>query len=130
MQQANPVSHARPVSPFVSQPGPALPKPAPKTSVDGSAPDLQMIPVELIDPNPHQPRHELQDADVEELAASIAANGILQPLLVCPNQARFHLIAGYRRLTAACLTASHRGSIACARQFPNTRTKGHTSHAR
>jgi len=58
------------------------------------------IPVSLIDPNPHQPRHDLSTNDISELAASIQANGIIEPLVVCPKGERFTLIAGYRRLTA------------------------------
>jgi len=61
------------------------------------------IPVTLIDPNPHQPRHQLQNAEIEDLAASIGQSGILQPLLVRPNGSRFFLIAGYRRISAARL---------------------------
>lgn len=61
------------------------------------------IAISLIDPNPHQPRHQLQDADLSDLAASIRQNGILQSLLVRPNDERFILIAGFRRLSAAKL---------------------------
>ncbi len=59
------------------------------------------IPVSLIDPNPHQPRHELSTDDISELSASIKANGMIEPLVVCPKGDRFTLIAGFRRLTAA-----------------------------
>lgn len=59
------------------------------------------IPIDQIDPNPHQPRHQLQESDISELKTSIEQKGILQPLLVAPNGDRFILIAGYRRLTAA-----------------------------
>ncbi len=61
------------------------------------------IPVSLIDPNPLQPRHNLADEDVAELAASIQASGIIEPLVVFPKNNRFVLIAGYRRLTASRL---------------------------
>lgn len=77
------------------------PKPSALKAVAEPSQLARLIPVDLIDPNPHQPRHALQDDDVRELAASIAARGILQPLLVCPHQDRYHLIAGYRRLTAS-----------------------------
>jgi ParB/RepB/Spo0J family partition protein len=69
---------------------------------------LTWIRAELIDPNPHQPRKTLDRAALEELKASIAEQGILQPLLVVrekpqnPNaDTRYILIAGQRRLSAA-----------------------------
>jgi ParB family chromosome partitioning protein len=64
--------------------------------------ELLELPVELVDPNPHQPRQEFRAAELEELASSIRAHGILQPLVVSKAAAgRFELIAGERRLRAA-----------------------------
>jgi ParB family transcriptional regulator, chromosome partitioning protein len=63
----------------------------------------RIIPISLIDPNPYQPRHKIEAKELTDLTSSIHQNGILQPLLVCPNNERFHLIAGYRRLSAARL---------------------------
>jgi len=51
--------------------------------------------------NPKQPRFVLDEARLEELAASIRENGILQPVLVRPFQKGYQLIAGERRLSAA-----------------------------
>ena len=62
---------------------------------------VAFIDVSLIDPNPLQPRGEVQPADLEELSISIKNNGLLQPLLVSPHQDRYFLVAGYRRLSAA-----------------------------
>jgi|GEM_PF-2776576 len=69
---------------------------------------LTWIRSDLIDPNPRQPRKTLDRVALEELKASIEAQGILQPLLVmrekptAPNaDTRYTLIAGQRRLTAA-----------------------------
>jgi ParB family transcriptional regulator, chromosome partitioning protein len=65
---------------------------------------LSYISVSLIDPNPRQPRHQLDTAMLEELAASIREHGILQPLIVMQDSAqpeRYILIAGERRLRAA-----------------------------
>jgi len=59
------------------------------------------IPISLIDPNPHQPRHEISADDIAELTASIQANGVIEPLVVSPKENRYCLIAGYRRLTAS-----------------------------
>jgi len=60
------------------------------------------IPIDRIRPNPEQPRREFDDRELDSLAESIRKNGILQPLLVRPeNDGRFTLIAGERRLRAA-----------------------------
>jgi len=59
------------------------------------------IPILLIDPNPHQPRHEISADDVSELTASIKTSGVIEPLVVCQTSGRYQLIAGYRRLMAS-----------------------------
>jgi ParB family transcriptional regulator, chromosome partitioning protein len=60
------------------------------------------VAIQDIDPNPRQPRRSFDDATLAELAASIAALGILQPLVVRPAPGgRWELIAGERRLRAA-----------------------------
>ena len=60
--------------------------------------------IEMIDPNPNQPRRLFDAAEIDALAASIEVQGVLQPLLVRPdktNPARFQLVAGERRWRAA-----------------------------
>jgi ParB family transcriptional regulator, chromosome partitioning protein len=65
---------------------------------------LAEIPVELVRPNPAQPRSRFDQEALEELARSVAANGVLQPLLVTEDgQGAYVLIAGERRLRAARL---------------------------
>ncbi len=61
--------------------------------------------VTAIDPNPYQPRHEMDEDALQELAESIAEKGILQPLVVTPSDIddRYILIAGERRLRASKL---------------------------
>ncbi|MFN2490719.1 MAG: ParB/RepB/Spo0J family partition protein [Actinomycetota bacterium] len=60
------------------------------------------VGVDLIDPNPQQPRRAFDDTSLAELAASIGQLGVLQPLLVRPRgEGRFELVAGERRLRAA-----------------------------
>lgn len=72
--------------------------PAPETQ--GGKP--REIPLELIDPNPFQTRSQLNKEQLSELAASITANGVVQPILVRPLAAgRFQLIAGERRWRAS-----------------------------
>jgi ParB family chromosome partitioning protein len=61
------------------------------------------IPVESIDPNPHQPRAPFDDEELEQLAASIREHGIIQPVIVSQSGERFQLIAGERRWRAARL---------------------------
>jgi ParB family transcriptional regulator, chromosome partitioning protein len=64
---------------------------------------VAQIPVEAITRNPHQPRTHFDEAELDELAASIREHGVLQPLLVTlsvtPDQ--YTLIAGERRLLAS-----------------------------
>ncbi len=63
---------------------------------------LAAIPIDRIRPNPHQPRHAFDEAALAELAASIAAHGVLQPLLVSEDgQSGYVLVAGERRWRAA-----------------------------
>jgi len=63
--------------------------------------DANDIPVDLIDPSELQPRMVFDAAKLAELAQSISANGVVQPLLVRRKGARFELIAGERRWRAA-----------------------------
>lgn len=62
-------------------------------------PRLRMIPVEKIDPNPHQARCEL--GNIAELQDSIKSKGILEPILVRAKGNRFEIIAGERRFMAS-----------------------------
>jgi ParB family chromosome partitioning protein len=61
------------------------------------------IAIDLIDPNPLQPRRVFQQEKLAELAQSIRANGIVQPLVVRKTGDRFQLVAGERRWRAAKL---------------------------
>ena len=63
---------------------------------------LKDISVKAIDPNPNQPRVHFDEASLAELTASISAIGVLQPILVRPDEnGRYQLIAGERRWRAA-----------------------------
>jgi len=60
------------------------------------------IAVDLIDRNPFQTRSQVHESELAELAASIVANGVVQPILVRPQpNGRFQLIAGERRWRAS-----------------------------
>jgi ParB family chromosome partitioning protein len=61
----------------------------------------QQIDIDLIEPSPYQPRTRFREEALDELARSIKASGIIQPLVVRPIGSRFQLIAGERRWRAA-----------------------------
>lgn len=64
--------------------------------------ELRELPVELIKPNPNQPRTKIDAESLTGLASSIEANGVVQPLLVRPlADGSYELIAGERRWRAA-----------------------------
>jgi ParB family chromosome partitioning protein len=60
-------------------------------------------PLDRIDPNPRQPRGTFDEEALQELAASIEAVGVLQPIVVRPRDDRFQIIMGERRVRAAKL---------------------------
>jgi ParB family transcriptional regulator, chromosome partitioning protein len=64
--------------------------------------ELRELPVDLIRPNPRQPRTRFDHASIESLAASVADAGVVQPLIVRPlADGRYELVAGERRWRAA-----------------------------
>ena len=80
----------------------------PPNRADGNA--VHLLPVAHLHPSPFQPRKTIDPAGVQDLAASIAARGVLQPLLVRPDPAalgRYQIIAGERRWRAAQIAGIH-----------------------
>jgi ParB family chromosome partitioning protein len=70
---------------------------------------LQRIPLDLIAPNPRQPRKAFGEAELGELADSLREHGVLQPVLVRPLAGgRYELLAGERRWRAARLAGLER----------------------
>jgi ParB family chromosome partitioning protein len=62
---------------------------------------VRNVPIDRIDPNPEQPRLAMDEASLNELAASVREHGVLQPILVRPLSAgRYQLVAGERRWRA------------------------------
>jgi ParB family chromosome partitioning protein len=59
----------------------------------------RVVPIELLDPNPNQPRQVM--GDLSELMASVAEKGIIEPLIVRLRGSRYQIIAGERRYHAA-----------------------------
>ena len=64
--------------------------------------ELRDLPLELISPNPKQPRRRFDEATLQELAGSLGERGVLQPVLVRPKAGgTYELVAGERRWRAA-----------------------------
>ena len=82
-------------------------------------PDL-MLPVESLHPNPDQPRRDFDPAALEELAASIRARGVIQPLIVRPRaEGGYEIVAGERRWRASQLAQRHEVPV-LVREFSDT----------
>jgi ParB family chromosome partitioning protein len=117
IKAASPVSDA--TSPLVRRKPPALGRglgallgevrrEEPLVGTGGSGPGpssgtgLMILPVSSIEPHPEQPRRHFDEAALDELAASIAARGVIQPVIVRPLGAgRYQLVAGERRWRAS-----------------------------
>ncbi len=81
-----------------------------KSDQTGSSAGLQEVAVDLIDRSPFQPRVDFNEEALQELADSIRAQGVIQPIVVRPklsSPGRFELIAGERRWRAAQLAGLH-----------------------
>jgi ParB family chromosome partitioning protein len=68
-------------------------------AASAGAPVGRMVSIELLDPNPNQPRQVM--GDLTELMASVAEKGIIEPLIVRQHGGRYQIIAGERRYHAA-----------------------------
>jgi ParB family transcriptional regulator, chromosome partitioning protein len=71
--------------------------------VETTTAGLQQVPVDLIVPNPFQPRSTFPEDTIRELADSIRSSGLLQPILVRRVDGKYQVVAGERRLRAAKL---------------------------
>ena len=81
---------------------------APAPDAERRMPDM-MVPVEKVHPNPDQPRRHFDETAIAELADSIAARGLLQPIIVrhVPDGQGYQLVAGERRWRAAQRAGLH-----------------------
>jgi ParB family chromosome partitioning protein len=64
---------------------------------------VRVVPIDAIQPNPHQPRSVMDETKLAELAASIREHGLIQPLIVTEEKGQYTLIAGERRWRASRL---------------------------
>ena len=83
---------------------PQIPDPATRTDLSPESSGVQEVDLDLLEPNPDQPRSVLDDSKLEELAQSIRSHGVIQPIVVTPNGNReggFHIVAGERRWRAS-----------------------------
>ncbi|PAW83439.1 MAG: chromosome partitioning protein ParB [Opitutia bacterium Tous-C8FEB] len=94
---AQPAGTPAPATPVAT---PAAPAPAATAAPASTAPGFQEIAVGLVDPSPYQARREIAPEQLQELAESIRAEGLLQPIVVRRQGERFQLIAGERRWRA------------------------------
>jgi ParB family chromosome partitioning protein len=65
--------------------------------------EILSLGLDQVHRSPHQPRHDFDEAALGELAASIRANGVLQPIIVRPGAVGYEIVAGERRARAAKL---------------------------
>ncbi len=87
-----------------------------RTGGETSSDDIRRLPIDLLDPNPFQPRMNFDEAMLRDLADSIRTQGVLQPILVRPHPdvaGRYQIIAGERRWRAAGLAELHEIPVIC-----------------
>lgn len=82
-------------------------KPTAIETSTGGASSLE-VDIELVEPNSEQPRTRFAEEALEELAQSIKANGIIQPIVVRSIGGRYQIVAGERRWRAAQRAGVHR----------------------
>jgi ParB family chromosome partitioning protein len=83
---------------------------APSTSTDSQSDnsDLKSLPIEWLLPGKYQPRKDMSPEALEELANSITAQGVIQPIVVRPvNTDQYEIIAGERRWRASQMAQLH-----------------------
>jgi len=87
----------------------------------GTRSGIQMLSVASLEPHPDQPRRHFDDAALDELAGSIRARGLIQPIVVRPYGGRYQIVAGERRWRAAQKAQLHEVPV-IIREFDDTET--------
>src|ERR1700758_2236074 len=115
------IREPEPQTPATPAPPSGVPVASQQTTSGGSAaaaapamsptsPGPLQIDIDLIEPSPYQPRTRFREEALDELARSIQASGIIQPIVLRPVGNRFQLIAGERRWRAAQRAGLKKGS--------------------
>lgn len=68
---------------------------------NGQGLSIMKIPLDFIDPNPFQPRHNFNEEEIGELAQTIKEHGLIQPITVRKFNGRYQIVSGERRTRAA-----------------------------
>ncbi len=82
---------------------------------------VRMLPVSSLSPHPDQPRRHFDEAMLDELAASIASRGLIQPIVVRPHGHDYQIVAGERRWRAAQRARLHEVPVV-VRDFNDSET--------
>lgn len=82
--------------------------PVPMDEPETEPEDTGMVDIELIEPNPEQPRTNFKKEELEELSDSIKNNGLLQPIVVRKVEDKYQIVAGERRWQACKLAGLER----------------------
>jgi ParB family chromosome partitioning protein len=88
---------------------------------EGGRSGLQTMPISSIEPHLDQPRRHFDEAALEELAESIKARGLIQPIVVRPHGHRYQIVAGERRWRAAQRARLHEVPV-IVRDFSDSET--------
>ena len=94
---------------------------APGNDAPGMPQGVRMLPVGALTPHPGQPRRHFDEAALEELAQSIAARGVIQPIVVRPQGRGYQIVAGERRWRAAQRAHLHEVPV-IVREFSDAET--------
>ena len=86
--------------------GPAQPAASPADAV-------HLVPLDKLDPNPYQPRKDMDEAELKTLAESVRESGVLQPILARKVGDRFQIVAGERRWRASKLAGLKEVPVLC-----------------
>lgn len=73
----------------------------PTANEDKKVSDLRQIKIDEIIPDPDQPRKMFDQVGLDELTASVAEHGVLQPIIVTPHKGKYQIVAGERRYIAS-----------------------------
>ncbi|MEO5865728.1 MAG: ParB/RepB/Spo0J family partition protein [Sphingomonas sp.] len=96
-------------------------KEQPVAGGSGTSPGIRSLPVGSLSPHPGQPRRYFNDAALDELAASIARRGVIQPIVVRPHGKDYQIVAGERRWRAAQRARLHEVPV-IVREFDDAET--------